>query len=73
MVGTSSPDRKKAKTEAGGGKWALKPHRTIEPPTKVSPLLVVVLDGWGACLSCAPLTGYMWPMAPAMASWRHWP
>jgi 2,3-bisphosphoglycerate-independent phosphoglycerate mutase len=45
MVATSSPDQK----TAGGGhsKWALKPHRTIKPPTKESPLLVVVLDGWG--------------------------
>ena len=46
MVATSSPDQK----TAGGGddKWALKLHRTIKPPTKESPLLVVVLDGWGA-------------------------
>lgn len=27
--------------------WKLKPHKTIQPPTKQSPLLVVVLDGWG--------------------------
>lgn len=53
MVSTDSPDRKKARTDDGGGddKWTLKPHRTIKPPTKESPLLVVVLDGWGAACS----------------------
>ena len=49
---------------AGGGdsKWALKPHRTIKPPTKESPLLVVVLDGWGAATQHAmpALCCYAW-------------
>lgn len=52
MVGTSSPEHKMNKSGDGAdNKWALKPHRTIEPPAKESPLLVVVLDGWGAWFS----------------------
>lgn len=48
MAGTDSPEHKKARTDDGGAdKWKLKPHKSIEPPTKESPLLVVVLDGWG--------------------------
>jgi hypothetical protein len=72
MVATSSPDQKTA--SGGDSKWALKPHRTIKPPTKESPLLVVVLDGWGAryskgttcaLLVCMPCT------SAGCASWRH--
>jgi 2,3-bisphosphoglycerate-independent phosphoglycerate mutase len=45
--GTESPEHKKAKTDDGDDEWKLQPHRSIKPPTKSSPLLVVVLDGWG--------------------------
>lgn len=48
MAVTDSPDHKRAKTEEhGDDKWKLRPHSSIKPPTKESPLLVVVLDGWG--------------------------
>ena len=39
----ASPENKKQKT----GEWKLEPHKTIKPPTKEAPLLLVVLDGWG--------------------------
>jgi len=48
MAVTDSPDHKRAKTEEhDNDKWKLQPHSSIKPPTKESPLLVVVLDGWG--------------------------
>jgi hypothetical protein len=49
MVAVSSSNYTTARMADGSdSKWALKPHRTVKPPTKESPLLVVVLDGWGA-------------------------